>query len=1187
MKRFLCLLVLGPVGLCAWAQTINVVPQSSYWAPPVAWGVPLEGGPLRAIIAAPERGMRDVDELAQRIELAPQAVALDAMGAEDAGAWLRERVAEGLTKSGGMFSDTAGHDLILLGGVGLASLPEDSIDALLDAVNKGMGLVYVIYDTPPPPKLQEAIDRMAPVDSLEPITRGLGESMTPEWREGILFLSAGTIGEGRVAVFDFGGPAPISHFLTPPLANPLLAEEEHFDVYYSIMARAVRWVAKHEPKVWIAALETVLVEPDKTQIPPELPQAYVDNMQNSVLGSGAASYLLYLNVPATENYQVESQLRQPGRNWQLKRTYTDLIPKGADSYALNLPTGPGDYFLDLWLRDENGRVVDWYTEGITVEGWPSISAVRLSRASVYPQDKVDVSVQTDAPRGVASVVAVRASDMFGRLVAQGEAPAPEGGGSTTIHLELSDLVARMLKIEAYAFPATNLPTPKVIELNQAAYAYAYLPVIQPSTDLSFSLVVRADGSAEHNQRAFLRTLASLGAVSAYAHGTEESGYYLAQAGLRPLYEIAHWTPETIVDGVVRVPSFADGEYQYKETERIRNQCSAIWGGESALYSLGDGNCLAAGRENACQSADSLAGFRKSLQQMYGGLDRLNASWRTQFERWEDVTPAPEEAASVLGAYAPWLDFRLFMDRQFTEMLALGRDAVRGARPDARAGFIARPGELPYLGYDWRALADGLSVLGVPPERGAIGRIGSYAAPSAFTPLCLWQATDSSKPEEDAAKPSDEGKSTGPFSRLKTAFRAKQPEGAAPSFAWYPWVAVMHGLNAVGWDASQWNCALDAKGEPTPEFRSLLDGLAPLQHGMGALLRDAKRTPSDIAIYDSQASRYLADILPKDAPELARQEGLETCLASLGYPSAYIAPADLATGKLSQYKVLALPCCIALSDTETVAIRTFQAAGGILLADVEPGVFDAHGFRRAQPALADLFAAPAGAKTTAIALWNRPENEDPTNTIRNAFTAAGLNPPAEISLSGTDRFPGCCTVWEYGEAKLYAFLREPDSSGSDSATVKLKDPRVLYNPLLGVKELRPKKVHLALPAGQAAVLTSLPYEVSDIVLETPDKTLTGRRLPVRISFKTSGGLPGSHLCYVTLEYLPMLGGNINSQVGSALPRYSRTAACPQGKGETYFPLAINEWPGKYLLRVRDVLTGISRETTLTVETRGDS
>ena len=69
---------------------------------------------------------------------------------------------------------------------------------------------------------------------------------------------------------------------------------------------------------------------------------------------------------------------------------------------------------------------------------------------------------------------------------------------------------------------------------------------------------------------------------------------------------------------------------------------------------------------------------------------------------------------------------------------------------------------------------------------------------------------------------------------------------------------------------------------------------------------------------------------------------------LGLQPAYVSsPVDLAR---RGFKTLILPHAIALSPDDARAIREFAAGGGTVIADVQPGVFDAHSRRQPRPLL---------------------------------------------------------------------------------------------------------------------------------------------------------------------------------------------------------------------------------------------
>ena len=108
-------------------------------------------------------------------------------------------------------------------------------------------------------------------------------------------------------------------------------------------------------------------------------------------------------------------------------------------------------------------------------------------------------------------------------------------------------------------------------------------------------------------------------------------------------------------------------------------------------------------------------------------------------------------------------------------------------------------------------------------------------------------------------------------------------------------------------------------------------------------------------------------------------------------------------------------------------------------------------------------------------------------------------------------------------------------------------------------------------GEAALLCSLPYEVTRVLVAAPELVGQGRRLPVRAEIKTRGALPRGHIVHVTLT----------DPGGTPLYHYARVLDCPDGRCETYIPLARNDPPGTYTLSVRDVLTGTVGEAKVVV------
>ena len=109
---------------------------------------------------------------------------------------------------------------------------------------------------------------------------------------------------------------------------------------------------------------------------------------------------------------------------------------------------------------------------------------------------------------------------------------------------------------------------------------------------------------------------------------------------------------------------------------------------------------------------ALAAFREWLRTQYGSLDALNRQWETSFANWQEVMPftTDEIIARGGGNYAPWADHRHFMNKTFAEALRLTSETIHAAAPEAFSGIVG--GQMPsaFGGYDYWQLSRVLDVI---------------------------------------------------------------------------------------------------------------------------------------------------------------------------------------------------------------------------------------------------------------------------------------------------------------------------------------------------------------------------------------------------------------------------------------------------------------------------------------------
>lgn len=388
------------------------------------------------------------------------------------------------------------------------------------------------------------------------------------------------------------------------------------------------------------------------------------------------------------------------------------------------------------------------------------------------------------------------------------------------------------------------------------------------------------------------------------------------------------------DVFVREPGLLDPVW----LERIRLRLDGVVRAEAAnrplFYNLGDESGIAdlAVAWDFDMAPASLAGFRAWLRTGYPDLPALNAQWGSAFAAWDDVMPELTDAAvrRADGNFSAWSDFKAWMDVAFARAVQAGTDAVHGA--DRTALSALEGGQVPgWGGYDYALLAPAVDVMEIYDYG------NSLDVAVAFNPALI---------------------------PLRTSF------GAGPREAHAVWRHLLHGgRGTVVWDEADDVVAAD--GSPGPRGREIAALMRAIQP-VAALLRAAQPDPDAVAILVSQASfrvNWLLDRQKGDRDWAARDAEREyddnawrasrrvlvERLAELGVQPRFVSSGMLEGGRLrdGSVKVLILPHAIALSDAEVDAIRAFRAAGGTVLADTEPGLFDGHGRRRAAAPLTEV------------------------------------------------------------------------------------------------------------------------------------------------------------------------------------------------------------------------------------------
>jgi hypothetical protein len=387
----------------------------------------------------------------------------------------------------------------------------------------------------------------------------------------------------------------------------------------------------------------------------------------------------------------------------------------------------------------------------------------------------------------------------------------------------------------------------------------------------------------------------------------------------------------------REPSLLDQAWRDRIRDRLTDTVMRQKPYRPLFYSLGDEAGIAdlAAFWDFDLSPPSVAGFRTWLRDQYGSLAALNAEWGTKYTDWNSIRPetTPEAVRRDDENFAPWNDFKAWMDTSFAASLRFGTDTIHRADPNALSAIegVQTPG---WGGYDYAQLSRAVDVMEIYDGDDNLPLVRS------INPRVI---------------------------PLITTFVAG-PDGLHAI-----WRSALRGARGlVLWDED--NSIVRPDASAGPRAAAYAPVFAALRGEIGRRLVDAEPIYDSVAVLYSPVSfrvswildhhhdegawiRWTADTEPKDTAWRVSLRDWSAALARMGLHPRFITQEQLARGQLSA-TALILPHSIALSDQDQRAINAFAAKGGLVIADTPPGQFDGHGRKRSAPVVAATITAPA-------------------------------------------------------------------------------------------------------------------------------------------------------------------------------------------------------------------------------------
>jgi hypothetical protein len=340
-----------------------------------------------------------------------------------------------------------------------------------------------------------------------------------------------------------------------------------------------------------------------------------------------------------------------------------------------------------------------------------------------------------------------------------------------------------------------------------------------------------------------------------------------------------------------------------------------------VYSLGDEGVT----KGCCTSPACLTAYRRWLAGQYGTIEALNASWGAAYRSFDEVQLLDAKDNMELAAQktspARWYDRQAFARYNLMQFAGRFGKAYSELDPHALTGFEGTGG----FGDDYDA------IVGINGFYGPYPSIGD-----------------------------DIVRSAAPREMVRSNWMGYSKTGDALSDA--AWRMVMKGMDSVWywmWSGiGNWRGYLRPTLDLWPAIEDVAAEMKPVRQGLGDLLLTSQPLHSGIAVIYSLPSALSGALensgrfLGVEADHLAWTR----LTYELGLDFRYVTDEMLKRDALDSvaFKVAILPMGQAIGPEQAAALRRFVEAGGTLLADVRPGIFDGHCKPAAPGVLDDLF-----------------------------------------------------------------------------------------------------------------------------------------------------------------------------------------------------------------------------------------
>lgn len=573
------------------------------------------------------------------------------------------------------------------------------------------------------------------------------------------------------------------------------------------------------------------------------------------------------------------------------------------SVALRIPTvRSGNYYLDVIAR-EGQNVVGFGSVPFAVVGERKVQAVALDRGWAEIGETLSGKVTLSGAAAPNERLIVSLLDRRGREIAR--QVAKTNTAEPQFRFDIQAWFPMLLEVRATLADGTG----------EVASAWQFARVVKRNRG-QFNFVIWDTPRGNLTPWAE-QALANTG-VTVHLSGSSNAEPPFAA------YEMA-WIPYTTHLGAACQPAcWADETKIQAHVDEIVNKHIPTRQHGVFVYSLGDEIVV----RGSCTSPQCLDAYRKYLQEQYGDIAALNASWGTNYSAFDDVQLSKpddnnEAEAMRAGNFPRWFDRQAYQSYNFCKLCERFGKGFRRIDPESHCGF------------------EGAGTFGAADDLDGFVRSNTFWSPY---PGTADEVLRSIAPRD--------------FPHSNWMGYTKDADTLLEKY----WRMVTRGCDSVWWwrweALGRFHGWLSPSLDPYPAVKEILRDTQIVRDGLGDLLLNSEMQTDGIGILYSLPSAYAAkvQVSPTYGSCESNHAAFHNTLRDMGYNFLYFTDRQMRLGEvdLKKFKVILLPMTQALGAQEAEMLRTYVREGGLLIADVRPAIYDGHVKPLATGQLDDVF-----------------------------------------------------------------------------------------------------------------------------------------------------------------------------------------------------------------------------------------